>query len=229
MCLKTLFVSLAALLCVATASARSEFCPVKWKKIQSIAQKDPGRIEALAERMTASRPDTTLTMPDRILAFFGQSYLTEDREDPLVREMQKSYQEGCYAEALAKADEVLEINPLNLEALFKAAMSIALMRHHGDETYSQSDGQAYFNRGYFLLETIAATGDGSEEHPFCVTKVSDEYNFMYFYFNLERILSQALVGHCDVFELGEGNEKYSAPKIYFDVTRVLEIEIAMYQ
>lgn len=229
MCFKTLFVSLVALLCVATASAKPEFYPVKWKKIQSIAQKDPGRIEALAERLTASRPDTTLTMPERILAFYGQSYLTEDREESLVREMQKSYGEDRYAEALAKADEVLEINPLNLEALFTAAMSIGLMRHYGDETYSQSDGQAYFNRGYFLLETIAATGDGSEKHPFCVTKIRDEYNFMYFYFDLERILSQALVGHCDVFELDGGNEKYSAPKIYFDVTRVLEIEIAEYK
>jgi len=90
---------------------------------------------------------------------------------------------------------------------------------------TEQDAKHYFNLTFRIYNTIAMTGDGSAEHPFCVTKVSDEYNFMRVYLNLWKYSSQALIGNCDVFTLEESSEYYLQPKIYFDVTRVLEIEM----
>ena len=67
------------------------------------------------------------------------------------------------------------------------------------------------------------TGLGNEEYPFCVTTVSDEYEFMRNYLELYEYEEQALIGSCDVFTLKETSEYYSDKKIYFDATRPLEI------
>ena len=73
-----------------------------------------------------------------------------------------------------------------------------------------------------IFNTIAATGYGSEEHPFCITSVADEYVFMRNYLEIYRIKQQTLVGVCDVFILEETSQYYSEQKIYFDATLPLE-------
>lgn len=93
----------------------------------------------------------------------------------------------------------------------------------GDTAYTDSDLELYVMREIKLLSTIAKTGDGSEEYPFCVTNVDDEYDFMRTYLRLSRFGGQALVGRCDVITIAEQSEYYKADKIYFDATRPLEI------
>ena len=63
-----------------------------------------------------------------------------------------------------------------------------------------------------------------DEHPFSVTTVGDEYNFLYFFLGLLEVNSQMLIDKCDRLVLGKTNDVYSSPEIYFDITRVLEIE-----
>ncbi len=64
------------------------------------------------------------------------------------------------------------------------------------------------------IEGILSTGDGSREHPYVITRVSDEYDIL---FVLEREMeSQALCEinnrHCDVIALADGEE------MVFDIT-----------
>lgn len=64
------------------------------------------------------------------------------------------------------------------------------------------------------LDGILSTGDGSREHPYLVTRVSDEYDIL---FALQKDMeSQALCEinnhHCDVMTLTDGGE------IVFDIT-----------
>lgn len=109
-----------------------------------------------------------------------------------------------------------------------AAYAIAGMLESGDESRTRDEGQLFYNRGIRALGAIAWTGNGSEEHPFCVTKVSDEYCFMRYYLELWRYDAQRLVGTCDVFDLTEGSEYYTAPQIWFDASRPLEITSALF-
>ena len=216
------------LFCGFAAHAQQEIFPVDWKEIRSIVKKDPERVRELVRRLSAPERDTTLTVQERIVAFFGQSLLTNDSEEPKVHDMYEAYRAGRYAEALALAEEVLAINPVHAEALFMAAYAIAGMLESGDESRTRDEGQLFYNRGIRALGAIAWTGNGSEEHPFCVTKVSDEYCFMRYYLELWRYDAQRLVGTCDVFDLTEGSEYYTAPQIWFDASRPLEITSALF-
>ena len=117
----------------------------------------------------------------------------------------------------------MAVNPLNLRALDRAGMCIALLIESGDTSYSKDEAKLYFNRAMRIYNTIAMTGLGDEEYPFCVTSVADEYEFMRNYLELYEYESQALVGVCDVFTLKETSEYYSDKKIYFDATRPLEM------
>ena len=124
---------------------------------------------------------------------------------------------------LIKAKEALAVNPLHLRALERAGMCIALLIDSGDTSYSMDEAYLYFDRAMRIYNTIAMTGLGDEEYPFCVTSVADEYEFMRNYLELYEYESQALVGVCDVFTLKETSEYYSDKTIYFDATRPLEM------
>ena len=143
--------------------------------------------------------------------------------------MNKLARSGEQANRLATAKNILSINPLNLDALISAGIVLTEMAK--DSTVQASgtpveDAKPYFRRAMRIFNTIAATGDGSEAHPFYVTKVSDEYNFMRYYLELWDYDTTAC---CDVFTLSKLSEYYIKPTIYFEITRVYELERMMFQ
>ena len=76
-----------------------------------------------------------------------------------------------------------------------------------------------------IMNTIAVTGDGSEKHPFYVTKVSDEYNFMRYYLDIWGYKMQMITNEgCDMFQLKEKSKYYSQMELFFECTRVFELE-----
>lgn len=194
-----------------------------WDVVKDIVKEAPDDVKQLVSRLSAPTIDTTLTYSDRIIAFYGQSLISNGSEDALVDEVLRLFSDKKYADALVKAREALAINPLNLVALDRAGTSIALMIESGDPSYSKDEAKQYFNRAMRIYNTIAMTGLGNEEYPFCVTTVSDEYEFMRNYLDLYEYEEQALIGFCDVFTLKETSEYYSDKKIYFDATRPLEM------
>lgn len=212
---------------VAICANTREFLPIDWGSIKNEATTDPQHIKDLVARLSAEKLDTALTYAERALAFYGQSYLTQDKEELEVRQMWQHFQNQDMEQCLTCAKHILETNPLNLDALRMAGNALLAMSKDPLKwpDVTEQDAKHYFNLTFRIYNTIAMTGDGSAEHPFCVTKVSDEYNFMRVYLNLWKYSSQALIGNCDVFTLEESSEYYLQPKIYFDVTRVLEIEM----
>ena len=194
-----------------------------WSAIKEIVKEDPDEVKDLVVRLSAPQLDTTLTYEDRIIAFYGQSLLSDGREAALVVEVSKLFSKTDYQNALVKAREALAINPLNIRALERAGMCIAELIESGDTSYSKDEAKQFFSRAMRLYNTIAMTGLGNEEYPFCVTSVDDEYEFMRNYLELYEYEEQALVGICDVFTLKETSEYYSEKKIYFDATRPLEM------
>ena len=208
-----------------------ELHPVNWKLIRKEVKDNPQHVKDLVMRLSAAKLDTTLTYQDRILAFYGQSFLSNDEEDAMRVNMDKQKEQGLLEECLATAKKMLDINPLNLKALNTAghvlyAMAKDSMRY-SDVTIE--DAKPYFMREMRIYNTIAMTGDGSEDYPFYVTKVSDEYCFMRHYLELWEYKSQTATARCDVFDLAESSKYYSQPKIYFEITRVYELERMMFQ
>lgn len=208
--------------CFATFAQR-DIIAMDWSAIKEIVKEDPDEVKDLVVRLSAPQLDTTLTYEDRIIAFYGQSLLSDGREAALVVEVSKLFSKTDYQNALVKAREALAINPLNIRALERAGMCIAELIESGDTSYSKDEAKQFFSRAMRLYNTIAMTGLGNEEYPFCVTSVDDEYEFMRNYLELYEYEEQALVGICDVFTLKETSEYYSEKKIYFDATRPLEM------
>lgn len=200
--------------------------PVDWEEMQKVADNDPQRIKDLVSRLSANEIDTTMTWNERISAYYGQSYFTPMTELVEGRDLDKLLNEKKYEECLKGARELLKKNPVSLKALSNAAFSIASMVKDSANYVNVSidEGQAYYNRMMMILNTIATTGDGTKENPFYVTAVSDEYLFLRYYLDIWEIESQALVGHCDLLELKKKSDYYDRPQIYFEITRVLEIE-----
>jgi len=208
--------------CLAAFGQR-DIITMDWDVVKGIVKDNPNKVKELVERLSAPTLDTTLTYQDRIIAFYGQSLLSNGKEKTLVDDASKLYSKEDYVNALAKAKDALAINPLNIRALDRAGSSIIGLIAAGDATYTKKDAKQYFNRAMRLFNTIAMTGDGSKNYPFCVTSVSDEYDFMNNYLELYEFESQSLVGNCDVFILSETSKYYSNKELYFDATRPLEM------
>ena len=221
--MKKFILSLAVMFSCLAAFGQREIISMDWDVVKDIVREDPDDVRELVSRLSAPTLDTTLTYNDRIIAFYGQSLLSDGREAALVDDMSELFSKDDYANALIKAKEALAVNPLNLRALDRAGMCIALLIESGDTSYSKDEAKLYFNRAMRIYNTIAMTGLGDKEYPFCVTSVADEYEFMRNYLELYEYESQSLIGICDVFTLKETSEYYSDKKIYFDATRPLEM------
>ena len=212
---------LIAICCI--SFAQHDMTPVDWKEIKNQVKKDPQRVNELVAALATPEMYGSLSLEDCILGFYGQSILVKNAGRDKSDEASRLYKQGEYEKALAAAGEALEKNPLNIRALEKSAYCIIALMEAGDTAYTDSDLELYVMREVKLLSIIAKTGDGSEEYPFCVTNVDDEYDFMRTYLRLSRFGGQALVGTCDVITIAEQSEYYKADKIYFDATRPLEI------
>lgn len=221
--MKRLLLSAAVLFSCLAAFGQREIITVDWDVVKGIVAENPDEVRELVKRLSAPTLDATLTYEDRIIAFYGQSLLSNGKERGLVDDAAKLFSQGDYVNALAKAKEALAINPLNIRALDRAGNSIYELIDAGDTSYTKDDGKQFFNRAMRLFNTIAKTGLGNKEYPFCVTSVADEYEFMHNYLELYDFENQALVGHCDVFTLAKTSQYYSDKKLYFDATRPLEM------
>ena len=203
--------------------------PVDWEKVQKVAEKDPQRIKGLVARLSANEIDTTMTLNARILAYYGQSYLTPMTELNEGIKLDKLLKDGKYEECLSGAKDLLKKNPVSLKALSNALYAMMYMLQDSTNQYgvSRDEARTYYIRMHRVLNTIGATGDGTQERPFYVTAVSDEYLFMRHNLEIGKTKMQYITEHYDVFELEETSEYYTRPKLFFDITRVLEIEKEM--
>ena len=133
-----------------------EILPVNWKQIKEDVNKDPQKVKDLVARLSATSLDTTLTYQDRILAFYGQSFLTNDEEEKLKIKMYDQKDKGHITESLETAKKILEINPLNLEALNHAGQILYAMASDSTSNsgITKEDAKSYFNRAMRIFNTI---------------------------------------------------------------------------
>lgn len=229
---KKLLLCLFALLPIlASAQDNRVLTPVIWSQIEKTVKENPDSVKALVARLILPKLDTTLTMSQRVLAFYGQSYISRGGEALDVMHMNDSLRAGTSG-TLAMANKVLAKNPLNLEALMcKATVLFGMAKTNtADSTELKSQARHCMHVAMRLYNTIASTGRGTAEEPFSVTSVGDEYSFINYYLDIWKIKGQSLVNvgknkvPCDIIHLNEKSEYWEEPDIYFEISRVLQIE-----
>ena len=88
------------------------------------------------------------------------------------------------------------------------------------EYWDQKDD--YLEQELLILDALTNTGDGTQENPFCVICVGQEYELLRSYRPTMKVVSQRLLpGYIDCLELEEVVGGYSET-IYFDISRWFE-------
>ena len=206
--------------CDAYPDEEDEIYPVDWKKIKAAAKSRPDEIREIAAKLADPERLDEVSLQEAILGFYGMAVLSGLSVENTVMDAVKLYNGGNFADAFNKAKAALEKNCLNIRALLYAGFSAEALAKSGVIVGNPKD---YINCAAILMGVIAETGYGDRDHPFCVTSVADEYDFMRFYLDLWKYDEQALVDYClDKFILSEPSPAYPDKEIYFDATWPLE-------
>lgn len=160
--------------------------------------------------------DSTLTIEDYALVYYGFSfqddYLKNQPDEGALNKLQK---EENYEGLILEAKKILSVNPVSLSAI--DCLIDALQETGRPET----EWEKYQDRFRAIRRVIASSGNGMTcESAYKVIYVSDEYNMMYTYFNVEKLHSQKLSGLCDRFEV-DPTEYLPSNVVFFDISRKL--------
>jgi hypothetical protein len=160
--------------------------------------------------------DTTLTLQDYSLIYYGfsfqENYLKNQPKESGLDDLSKNNE---YEKLIVECQKILDKNPVSLEANNK--MGFALFKLKKPEV----EWKKYQNRFKSIRKVIVYSGNGlSAETAFKVIYVSDEYNILYDYFEIPKILRQSLVGLCDKFVI-EPSDYYKVKEVYFDISQKL--------
>lgn len=185
-------------------------------------------------KVLASEPNAALTQKEAALGFYGQSYLADNSKLFLLKSKANSFIRQEQADsALSALQKALAINPLDLGALETTSMlifNIARKQMTSSKTYTMDDFENCLGRLADMVFLVAATGDGSAHHPFVVTSVSDEYVFMRHALKITtsgQTTKTGMTPPCDELVVSKKSNMYRDDKIYFDISRVLQIENEM--
>jgi len=179
---------------------------------QSIQNENSGfYYPTLLERFNAF--DSTLTSEDYMYIYYGfayqDTYLKKRPDETILSKLSESED---FKKLIVECEKVLEINPVSLDA--NDFMGYALFKTDRPE----AEWLKYQNRYRAIRKVIATSGDGlSCETALKVIYVSDEYNMLHTYFDVEKIHSQQLAGLCDHFKV-EPSQYLKSTEIYFDVS-----------
>lgn len=183
------------------------------KSIKRIAKKkEPYR--TLVKRF--EKADSTLTLNECMTIYFGTAYQKGYTGDYGINsDMDELFKNGNFTELYNICQERIAIHPTDLKTT--RYIWYAVMNTKGKES---PENRLYLYRAYCMLHAIMKSGKGTEESPWIVITVKDEYELMNF-FNVKGMKSQALVKlngkSCDLIKF----EKCDIPDItqmYFDVS-----------
>lgn len=195
------------------ATAKS-FEPIDLDAIEQIA-KNKASYRALVKRF--ERGDSTLTSRDYAAVYFGaafQSGYTGGYGEN--SELSRLAEENDYEALYKVCEEKLSNNPANIRATRYMIMSAI-----GLKGENSAEVDLYLFRFWKLLDAVVSSGKGTEESPWMVIAVDDEYEMMKYYLEVQEKKENALVDcngkPCDKIVF----EKCMLPgvtQIYFDVS-----------
>ena len=210
----------------ATDEAEYETYRITWSEISALVENNPDSIKSLIDR--AALGDTTLRTKELLVAYMGKSFFGASPFSE-SRDARSALNEDKIDSAMVLIEQAIKRNPLSLSNnYYYVVCALTQNPQISDYQAMQQDENlklavARFN---LLLEAIYYSGNGSQEYPYKVTCVDDEYTFMSQGLDLPRPTNQSLTkdGH-DMFKLpAHSSTLYTGQEIHFDATRILELE-----
>lgn len=210
----------------ATDEAEYETYRITWSEISALVENNPDSIKSLIDRTALG--DTTLRTKELLVAYMGKSFFGASPFSE-SRDARSALNEEKIDSAMVLIEQAIKRNPLSLSNnYYYVVCALTQNPQISDYQAMQQDENlklavARFN---LLLEAIYYSGNGSQEYPYKVTCVDDEYTFMSQGLDLPRPTNQSLTkdGH-DMFKLpAHSSTLYTGQEIHFDATRILELE-----
>lgn len=210
----------------ATDEAEYETYRITWSEISALVENNPDSIKSLIDRAVLG--DTTLRTKELLVAYMGKSFFGASPFSE-SRDARSALNEDNIDSAMVLIEQAIKRNPLSLSNnYYYVVCALAQNPQISDYQVIQQDENlklavTRFNQ---LLEAIYYSGNGSQEYPYKVTCVDDEYTFMSQGLDLPRPTNQSLTkdGH-DMFKLpAHSSTLYTGQEIHFDATRILELE-----
>ncbi len=206
--------------------AEYETYRITWSEISALVENNPDSIKSLIDRTALG--DTTLRTKELLVAYMGKSFFGASPFSE-SRDARSALNEEKIDSAMVLIEQAIKRNPLSLSNnYYYVVCALTQNPQISDYQAMQQDENlklavARFN---LLLEAIYYSGNGSQEYPYKVTCVDDEYTFMSQGLDLPRPTSQSLTkdGH-DMFKLpAHSSTLYTGQEIHFDATRILQLE-----
>ena len=210
----------------ATDEAEYETYRITWSEISALVENNPDSIKSLIDRTALG--DTTLRTKELLVAYMGKSFFGASPFSE-SRDARSALNEEKIDSAMVLIEQAIKRNPLSLSNnYYYVVCALTQNPQISDYQAMQQDENlklavARFN---LLLEAIYYSGNGSQEYPYKVTCVDDEYTFMSQGLDLPRPTNQSLTkdGH-DMFILpAHSSTLYTGQEIHFDATRILQLE-----
>jgi tetratricopeptide (TPR) repeat protein len=207
-----LILTLVSSFLVFQAFAQTNYDPVDRKKVEElISDSSAGTYyPKLVSRLKSY--DSTLTL-DEYRFVFQTDYSPYSANNG--EEINSALAKGKYEQAIKYCDEIINKNPVSLRSYYYKL--IALSKLKNDELLFEKLRNQYSR----FLDAIASTGDGLTcKTAFKVISVSDEYDFMYRYLQIEKVNSQALQIPCDKISVSQ-SKYFQQDNVFFDVSESL--------
>lgn len=179
------------------------------------AARDQRHYDALTARFEAA--DTTLVLGDLLTLYYGAAY-RDSYDGGYDHAVSRREKERDPERAYRRCTEALAIHPASPGILGDAIDLAERIQRPKEEI----DKLRWRRR--MLLWAIYALGDGSQEHPYIVMAVTDEYQMMYHLLGVGRVLNQSLVRSadatpCDRIKIeGCDTALFDGTEIWFDVS-----------
>lgn len=75
---------------IGTAQEHKSFDTSGWKRIKDLCASRPDSIRNLVKTLTSRAPKSPLTTEENLLAYIGQSYISQEKEEKILQEMFKA-------------------------------------------------------------------------------------------------------------------------------------------
>ena len=212
-------------LTLSVSAQKKTFIPVNRDQVEKAVSdiKVPTYYPVLLDRF--NNFDTTLTKDEYRLLYYGFVFQKSYAAYPEMKtkEIRTAMKDKDYRKASLICDSVLMKYPVSLDLNFSKFIALY------SENPNSREAARYRARYTNLMLTIIASGDGKTcKTGFKTIFISDEYEIIFKYMQIEGFLGQTLDGNCDILKVKPSAEG-ADNQIYFDTSETLRKEAELFK
>ena len=162
--------------------------------------------------------DPMLRVDDIALVYYGQAFLPQYNPGKDEKLLKKLHDEKKNVEIYNVAKNILEYNPVSLNALFSIYIASKELGKSDEECLS------YLKKYQSIIDMICKYGDGkSSDTAFRIITPDDQDYIVYGKLQIDNVLSQTLDTEtlCNILSV-KPSDRFPAHRVYFDLSLFLQ-------